>query len=224
MRQTRSGAPRGLCGMGVCFDCLVTVDGGEPSAPVSQDLAGMEGRSTPGCRHPVAAARGCRGDRLRRACGRRRPRGPVGGARAHVRVPRSSWPTSACSPAANISSRWRLNGRRCPPPSIVSSATAVTAARLEPAFESSARRRCGPRSRRPKVAAIVAGRSTLFRPKRLVLATGAYEQSLPVPGWTRGVMTVMGGLRTLARVRIAARLTHRHRRQRPLVPADGGRG
>ncbi|MCX5480018.1 (2Fe-2S)-binding protein [Kaistia geumhonensis] len=28
MRRTREGAPRGLfCGMGVCFDCLVTVDG-----------------------------------------------------------------------------------------------------------------------------------------------------------------------------------------------------
>ena len=50
-----------------------------------------------------------------------------------------------------------------------------------------------------EVAAIVAGRSTLFRPKRLILATGAYEQSLPVPGWTLpGVMTV-GALQTLAR-------------------------
>ena len=50
-----------------------------------------------------------------------------------------------------------------------------------------------------EVAAIVAGRSTLFRPRRLVLATGAYEQSLPVPGWTLpGVLTV-GGLQTLAR-------------------------
>jgi len=28
VRQARSGAPRGpFCGMGVCFDCLVTVDG-----------------------------------------------------------------------------------------------------------------------------------------------------------------------------------------------------
>ena len=31
VRQTRSGAPRGpYCGMGVCFDCLVVIDG-EPS-------------------------------------------------------------------------------------------------------------------------------------------------------------------------------------------------
>src|SRR5206468_9434009 len=43
------------------------------------------------------------------------------------------------------------------------------------------------------------GRSTLFRPRRLVLATGAYEQAIHVPGWTLpGVMTV-GGLQTLAR-------------------------
>ncbi len=50
-----------------------------------------------------------------------------------------------------------------------------------------------------EVAAIVAGHSTLFRPKRLVLATGASEQSMHVPGWTLpGVMTV-GGLQTLAR-------------------------
>jgi len=50
-----------------------------------------------------------------------------------------------------------------------------------------------------EVAALVAGRSTLFRPKRLVLAAGAYEQSWPVPGWTLpGVMSV-GGLQTLAR-------------------------
>jgi D-hydroxyproline dehydrogenase subunit alpha len=28
LRQTRSGQPRGLhCGMGACYDCLVTVDG-----------------------------------------------------------------------------------------------------------------------------------------------------------------------------------------------------
>ena len=28
VRQARSGAPRGpFCGMGVCFDCLVTIDG-----------------------------------------------------------------------------------------------------------------------------------------------------------------------------------------------------
>src|SRR6266576_3919032 len=53
VRQARSGAPRGpFCGMGVCFDCLVTVDG-KPSqrACLTKVEAGMDIRSS-----PVAAA------------------------------------------------------------------------------------------------------------------------------------------------------------------------
>ena len=49
MRQARSGAPRGpFCGMGVCFDCLVTVDG-RPSqrACLTKVAAGMDVRSSP---------------------------------------------------------------------------------------------------------------------------------------------------------------------------------
>src|SRR6476660_9141885 len=49
VRQTRSGAPRGpFCGMGVCFDCLVTVDG-RPSqrACLTKVAAGMDVRSAP---------------------------------------------------------------------------------------------------------------------------------------------------------------------------------
>ncbi|WP_163510005.1 (2Fe-2S)-binding protein [Fodinicola acaciae] len=38
-RQTRGGAPRGLfCGIGVCFDCLVTVNG-EPGVRACQRAA-----------------------------------------------------------------------------------------------------------------------------------------------------------------------------------------
>jgi len=49
VRQARSGAPRGpFCGMGVCFDCLVTVDG-RPSqrACLTKIEAGMDVRSAP---------------------------------------------------------------------------------------------------------------------------------------------------------------------------------
>ena len=49
-----------------------------------------------------------------------------------------------------------------------------------------------------EIAAVVAGRARLYRPKRLVLATGAYEQSWPVPGWTLPGVTTVGGLQTLA--------------------------
>jgi predicted molibdopterin-dependent oxidoreductase YjgC len=42
-RYTRNGAPRGLfCGMGVCFDCLVTVDDGvEKRACITPVRPGM---------------------------------------------------------------------------------------------------------------------------------------------------------------------------------------
>ena len=49
VRQARSGAPRGpFCGMGVCFDCLVTVDG-RPNqrACLTKVAAGMEVLSDP---------------------------------------------------------------------------------------------------------------------------------------------------------------------------------
>ncbi|WP_029076724.1 (2Fe-2S)-binding protein [Kaistia adipata] len=39
LRQTQHGAPRGLfCGMGVCFDCLVKVDG-RPNVRACMTLA-----------------------------------------------------------------------------------------------------------------------------------------------------------------------------------------
>src|SRR6185295_10969498 len=49
VRQARSGAPRGpFCGMGACFDCLVTVDG-RPNqrACLTKVAAGMEVLSEP---------------------------------------------------------------------------------------------------------------------------------------------------------------------------------
>ena len=50
-----------------------------------------------------------------------------------------------------------------------------------------------------EVLALVQGEAMVLRPRRLVLATGAYERPMPVPGWTLpGVMTT-GALQTLVR-------------------------
>src|SRR5262245_49111171 len=57
VRQARSGAPRGpFCGMGVCFDCLVTVDG-SPSqrACLTKVADGMDVRSSPAAAPTTAA-------------------------------------------------------------------------------------------------------------------------------------------------------------------------
>src|SRR5580693_1938969 len=57
MRDAVSGAPRGpFCGMGVCFDCLVTVDGRPGQrACLTKVAAGMDVRSTAEAA-PVAVA------------------------------------------------------------------------------------------------------------------------------------------------------------------------
>src|SRR5262249_24564858 len=48
-----------------------------------------------------------------------------------------------------------------------------------------------------EIAALVAGRAVTFRPRRLVLATGAHERPGPLPGWPLpGAMTT-GALQTL---------------------------
>ena len=49
------------------------------------------------------------------------------------------------------------------------------------------------------VLAIIEGRNILFRPRRLIVATGAYERPIPIKGWTLpGVMTT-GAVQTLLR-------------------------
>lgn len=50
-----------------------------------------------------------------------------------------------------------------------------------------------------EIGALVGDAAALYRPKRLLLATGAYERPVPIPGWTLpGVMTT-GALQTLVR-------------------------
>ena len=204
MRQARSGAPRGpFCGMGVCFDCLVTVDG-RPSqrACLTKVAAGMDVRSSPTAgaapAEPAPTAEEIACDVL-----------VVGAGPAGLSAARAL----ALAGAEVVVLDERLHPGR----PVLQAAGALAPGRdLDP--RQPVPRRCGAdavdaagrRAHRQRgdgvggllaheVAAVVAGRSTLYRPKRLVLATGAYEQSPTIPGWTLpGVMTV-GGLQTLAR-------------------------
>ena len=50
-----------------------------------------------------------------------------------------------------------------------------------------------------EVAALVGGVAHVFRPRRLVLAPGAHERPMPLPGWTLPGVLTTGGLQSLAR-------------------------
>jgi D-hydroxyproline dehydrogenase subunit alpha len=203
VRQTRSGAPRGpFCGMGVCFDCLVTVDG-RPSqrACLTKVAAGMDVRSTPrsGTKlPPPGAADEIECDVLVVGAG---PAG-LSAARALAR---------AGAKVVVADERLLPGGQYFKPlaPSHMADAPALdrqfregrslVRSALEAGVRIFGETTVWAAFSATEVAALVAGRSTLFRPRRLVLATGAYEQPMPVVGWTLpGVMTV-GGLQTLAR-------------------------
>jgi glycine/D-amino acid oxidase-like deaminating enzyme len=203
LHQARSGAPRGpFCGMGACFDCLVTVDG-RPSqrACLTKVAAGMEVLSEPLAR----GAGGAAGPAEEVACdvlvvGA----GPAGltaardlalaGANVIVADERLHPGGQYFKPLASsqVVERNKLDGQ-------FRQGLALHEATLRAGVHILNETTVWAAFSATEVAAIVAGRSTLFRPKRLILATGAYEQSLPVPGWTLpGVMTV-GALQTLAR-------------------------
>lgn len=50
-----------------------------------------------------------------------------------------------------------------------------------------------------EIAALIDGVARVFRPRRLILAPGAHEAPVPIPGWTLPGVITTGGLQTLVR-------------------------
>jgi glycine/D-amino acid oxidase-like deaminating enzyme len=217
LRHTSTGAPRGLhCGMGACWDCLVTVDGrAGQRACMTKAQAGMRVTgAVPDRLAPLAVASE---EEVRAVEVLVVGAGPAGLAAgisaaeagasvlllderaqfggqylkampAHVlhrpdRQFRTGDALRARAAAAGVEVLHGALAWGAFPPGEVHGAIAAAP---EPDHVA-------------EIAVLHGGGALLLRPRRLVLATGAHESPVPIPGWTLpGVMTT-GALQTLAR-------------------------
>lgn len=204
-RRTASGAPRGLyCGMGACFDCVVSVDGRIGQRACLTKIA--DGMQVTGAAPQTLAPLG---------------QSPDGGAAAEeypdvLVVGGGPAGLSAAIAAAEAGAAVVLLDERAAPggqyakPLADSHADTAPDAQFRIGIDLRDRaQRAGVRIEADSVvwgafapdeiAALVRMRAVTFRPRRLILAPGAHELPAPMPGWTLpGVMTT-GALQTLVR-------------------------
>lgn len=211
-RATSQGAPRGLwCGMGACFDCIVTIDG-RPGQRACMTKAADGMRIGPAA---VLCEAGPEADAVPETV--LTPgvlvvgAGPAG--------------LSAAIAAARAGTEVLLLDERATPGGQY----------YKPAARLDAQARAGDRLRAraravgvrvlhalawgvfpgPEIAASAPGTRLLIRPERLVLATGAYEAPVHLPGWTLPGCMTTGAMQGLVR-------SHRVSPGRRVVVAGNG--
>ena len=204
-RHTASGAPRGLhCGMGACFDCVVTVDGRigrraciEKVADGMQVTGAAPAELAPLAPEPAretAADRAC--DILIVGAGPAGLAAAIAAAEAGASVivlderdaPGGQYhkPLASSHASATPDAQFR-EGSALRARAERAGALIETGATVWGAFGAQ------------EIATVLRGIAVTFHPRRLILATGAHERPVPLPGWTLpGVMTT-GALQTLAR-------------------------
>ena len=203
-RHTAGGAPRGLhCGMGACFDCVVTIDGriGERACLRRVENGMQVNGGAPG--NPASLVPDAAGRPEPHACdvlvvGA----GPAGlgaaiaaaeaGARVVVLDERDSpggqyhKPLAASHVDAKPDGQFR-EGAALRARAERAAVAIRTGATVWAAF--------GP----AEIAVVEAGIAAVYQPRRLVLAPGAHECPVPLRGWTLPGVLTTGALQTLAR-------------------------
>ena len=206
-RECKSGGPRGLfCGMGVCGECQVLVDGVSGRACMEK---ARDGQAV--VRHPAkrrletstgaAELRDWRDERVDVLVVGAGPAGlsaAIAAARHELNVLVIDERTQAGGqyykqPSAEYAlDAGRLDAQFREGADLISTALAAGVRYLPGAtawgtFDET------------KLAVTVGAETLLITPRRLILAAGAYERPLPIPGWTLpGVMTT-GAVQTLLR-------------------------
>jgi glycine/D-amino acid oxidase-like deaminating enzyme len=204
-RETPSGAPRGLyCGMGACFDCVVTIDGRiGRRACLEKVRDGMVVASELAVDPVPLADEPADADAPERACDVLVVGPGPAGLSAAIAV------AEAGAAVVVLDERDAPGGQYHKP---------LAPSHADTAPDSQFREGMLLRARAEaagvvietgaivwgafgagEIAAVIRGVAVTFHPRRLVLAPGAHERPVPIPGWTLpGVMTT-GALQTLAR-------------------------
>ncbi|MGH7104286.1 MAG: FAD-dependent oxidoreductase [Acetobacteraceae bacterium] len=204
-RATRSGRPRGLhCGIGACFDCLVTIDGraaeracmvaARPGMEVSAafperpaSLAALPVAGEPAEERPDVLVIGAGAAGLSAAIAAREAGGAVVVLDERDKPGGQYFKPLAASHATRSPDAQFREGDALRAAAARAGVAVASGALAWGAFAPD------------EIAALVGDRAVVFRPRRLILAPGAHERPVAVPGWTLPGVLTTGALQTLAR-------------------------